>query len=564
MRFQLFRAHRASWARSALIFVFLSTGLQLPLAVGRSRAAEVIGVPSDAIAVARFRLADLWKSVPLRDLRALLLRAGPEAIRMFDERFVPAPSSIDQVTVCVRAPLGTKGPPVLTFLLTTSKAFDPEALVKRSLPGAQALQVAGTAYHVIGKTGFAVRVINDRTLLFGPTESVQATLENPPRMGGPLAEIVNQATAHKPIVSAVNVAALPPIPREGIPPQFTALLDAKLVTATVELDNDLRLDLSMEFPDAAKAQEGEKSVHAAIELARQGLAMVKGQMEAMAKGTGKAEPGALSELPEAVGGLFGLAFMQSYDDLLKNLPVERREATLHLSLEGSPTSLAAGPAGAGVAIGLLLPAVQKVREAANRVKDQNNLKQIALAMHNFHDANGHFPAAAICDKAGKPLLSWRVAILPYIEQNNLYRQFKLDEPWDSAHNLKLLDTMPATYALPSASGEGATSTHYRVFTGADAGFEYCKGRRFADITDGTSNTWMVVEAADPVPWTKPDELAYDRDKPVRRLGNFFAGGFNVAFMDGSVHFFPKPPAEKTMRAYITPAGGEVIPQEGGD
>jgi prepilin-type processing-associated H-X9-DG protein len=94
--------------------------------------------------------------------------------------------------------------------------------------------------------------------------------------------------------------------------------------------------------------------------------------------------------------------------------------------------------------------------------------------------------------------------------------------------------------------------------GAEAPFDLHKSRRIADIKDGTSNTWMVVETDEAVPWTKPDELAYDPKKPVPRLGNFFGGGFNAAFMDGSVHYFRRAPAERTLRALITHAGGEVI------
>src|SRR5207249_2796575 len=82
------------------------------------------------------------------------------------------------------------------------------------------------------------------------------------------------------------------------------------------------------------------------------------------------------------------------------------------------------------------------RIAGRRTVSQNNLKQIGLAMHNYHDTYRHFPPQALTDKNGKPLLSWRVAVLPFIEQDNLYRQFKLDEPWDSEHNRKLLERMP--------------------------------------------------------------------------------------------------------------------------
>ena len=117
-----------------------------------------------------------------------------------------------------------------------------------------------------------------------------------------------------------------------------------------------------------------------------------------------------------------------------------------------------------ILIGLLLPAVQKVREAAARASDANNLKQIGLAMHGFHDANGAFPPAAWGAKAqwdnkpdpdtGRPKaggLSWRVAILPYIEQQALYLRFKHDEPWDSPANKQLIPLMPKLYRAGGAT-----------------------------------------------------------------------------------------------------------------
>src|SRR5439155_1388856 len=120
-----------------------------------------------------------------------------------------------------------------------------------------------------------------------------------------------------------------------------------------------------------------------------------------------------------------------------------------------------------------------------------------------------FPAAAVYDKDGKAILSWRVLILPYIEQDRLYRKFRLNEPWDSPHNKKLLEMMPKTYAAPNAKGDPPYTTHYQVFVGPGAGFEGKRGLRIGDFTDGTSNTILVAEAARAVPWTKPEDLPYD-------------------------------------------------------
>ena len=223
--------------------------------------------------------------------------------------------------------------------------------------------------------------------------------------------------------------------------------------------------------------------------------------------------------------------------------------------------MAGATAYSAVAVGLLLPAVQRVREAAGRSQSLNNLKQLALAMHCHMDANGGFPPAAICDKAGRPLLSWRVAILPYIEHQALYAQFKLDEPWDSEHNKSLIPLLPKVYTdprLPPQPGK----TYYKVFTGGGAAFEIDKGARIIDITDGTSNTIMIVEGGDPVVWTKPEDIPYDPKRPLPKLEIPGLGSIVLAFCDGSVRQLNNGRlSEKNLRAAITKAGGEVLDQD---
>jgi hypothetical protein len=213
-----------------------------------------------------------------------------------------------------------------------------------------------------------------------------------------------------------------------------------------------------------------------------------------------------------------------------------------------------------IAIGMLLPAVSKVREAAQRMSSINNLKQIALAMHNYNSTYGAFPAAAICDKkTGKPLLSWRVAILQYIEEEALYKQFKMDEPWDSEHNLKLAKNMPKIYFHPKANKPGDDKTHYRLFYGKGATFELNKSTQLTNITDGTSNTLMVVEAEDPVVWTNPNDLAFDPTKALPKMLSI-DGKFSAAFCDGSVRTFKMPIDPEILKLLIQKNDGKLIPE----
>jgi hypothetical protein len=211
-------------------------------------------------------------------------------------------------------------------------------------------------------------------------------------------------------------------------------------------------------------------------------------------------------------------------------------------------------------VAFLAPALARVKMASRRAEGSNNLKQMALAMHNYHDAYKGFPAHASYDKQDRPLLSWRVHILPFIEQQDLYRQFHLDEPWDSEHNKKLIARMPQTYRSPSSKA-GPGKTVYLVPVGKDTIFPPGpKGLKISDIPDGTSNTLLIVEADDKhaVIWTRPDDLVVDPKQPLRGLGGKAAGRFLAAFADGSVRAIARTIDLDTLRALFTRNGGEAV------
>jgi hypothetical protein len=199
------------------------------------------------------------------------------------------------------------------------------------------------------------------------------------------------------------------------------------------------------------------------------------------------------------------------------------------------------------------------------MKFEKEMKEMAIAMINASDQNGnHMTPEAICDKDGKPLLSWRVAILPYLGRDDLYRQFNLDEPWDGPNNSRLIPQMPATYAHPfDRAGAARGQTYYRIFTGPNTPFPDPKPpfppgvspfRYPADFRHGSSNHILIVEAGDVVTWTKPDELPYDSAKLLPKLGGHLQDGFVVALGDGKARFIRSQISEETLRAVIDPAG----------
>jgi hypothetical protein len=224
----------------------------------------------------------------------------------------------------------------------------------------------------------------------------------------------------------------------------------------------------------------------------------------------------------------------------------------HSSLPGGGNIAAAAPIGAA----LLLPAVAKAREAARTAQETNALRQFALAALNNESATKMLPDD-IRGKDGKPLLSWRVRVLPYLEQQQLYNQFKLDEPWDSPNNRPLLDQMPVIYQSPS--GGPANKTRFLGFKGEHTLFPPEGKMQLRKITDGTSNTLLFVEVIPDkaVEWTKPADIDFDPAKPFAGLQSP-QGFFLAAFCDGSVQRLSLGIGDEAMKALVTPAGGEAV------
>src|SRR5262249_46497179 len=224
-----------------------------------------------------------------------------------------------------------------------------------------------------------------------------------------------------------------------------------------------------------------------------------------------------------------------------------------------------------------------VRGESNRQQSKNNLYQLGLAMHYYHDTNnclppaqGFAPGVGVPGGPGgfpgppgapgpRPKGSWRLLILPYIEHDNLYKMYNFNEPWDGPNNSKLLTMMPKVYELPGDKTAPPGHTYYQVFVSPPTAtphalFSTDPSERvsIARIPDGISNTLMIVEAATPVPWTKPDDIPFDPNGPAPRLGTHFNGGCNAVAADGMVHFLPGNLSPATLRALITPAGGAPL------
>lgn len=209
--------------------------------------------------------------------------------------------------------------------------------------------------------------------------------------------------------------------------------------------------------------------------------------------------------------------------------------------------------------------VQDARVTARRNSSTCHGKQLGLALHQYHSAHGTFPPAATRDTAGKPVLSWRVAILPYMEEHQLQNKFKMQEPWDSPDNRRLVPEQPVGYISPQASGQPPGETNFVAIVGPDTVITPA-GARLDSIKDGASKTIMVVELAGTgIAWSEPRDITIDEFIAAMRRSPSDAGlrplytGLVVSiFADGSVNFIPTDAPPDVVRALCTRNGGELV------
>ena len=554
------RRHRAAvWALAGCL-VSLAVGAVLALALLRpSRPApspeppadpglptDLALVPADAYGFLAIDLSAFRKSKGGRELGRLSARRLGGMLESSEEALGLRADQLQRVVLSLRrtADATSLAPPLVA--VTTASPYDRSRVLQALLPrheekrghrGAYFAPRAGAAPARRGLLAEGVLHFADgRTFLFGPEEEVRGLLAQPPRHHGGQWEAALRQAARKPLVVAGFYP--PDLLEHWIGPKFARdkrslkpLLAARTGVLTLELEGDrTRLGLVLDFPAQTPARLNQAAVEAALALLEKQLLRFLSTLAS----SGMLPPEGVEWWQALARGLSKPELSRKGSTVKATVAVGSEPATLLASLTGT---------------------VSSVRSAAAGLTRGNNLKHLAIGMLTFADSNGHLPSAALCDpRTGKPLLSWRVALLPYLDQQALYKEFKLDEPWDSPHNIKLLTRMPRLYAKPDAEGS-TTTTHYRVVVGKGTVFEPFGprppiGLRITDILDGTSNTLLIAEGAEAVPWTRPDELTYDPGGPLPRFRRDERGGFQAAMADGSVRFIPLSVGNETLRSLI--------------
>ncbi len=193
-----------------------------------------------------------------------------------------------------------------------------------------------------------------------------------------------------------------------------------------------------------------------------------------------------------------------------------------------------------------------------------NLCQLQLALLNYHEAYGTLPPAYVADATGRPMHSWRVLILPFIEETKLYNRYKFTEPWDGPNNIALLNSMPRIFACPTRSEDPTTLTSFVTISGPGTMFPGTHPVKLGDITDGPANTLMIAEVADvDIHWTAPVDLDVRsmsfgiNDPRSRGISSKHPGGAHICFGERRCFVHDGLSADM-LRTLITIAGGEGI------
>ncbi len=499
-------------------------------------------VPRDSIAVARLRPADLLSRPAFAAVKKSLLQQ-----KDLYALLGIAPDRIEQVTGFVLVNAAAPGRPMMGLpepsgiIVRLLDAADAPALLKALQPQPEQQEFAGVNY-VRGREGRGPICFqaDPRTVAISGREEIMRRMIVAGKIGASRAKWIDvwKAADHADMAILVNTAAF----REALKQSggisniaYSALWDdASTALLTVEYREKLTTSLSLTADNSQGQARIRDTLTALVTLFQNELSQDRSRFSQFSG-------------DEAA---FKLRADDMFDALLDSIKITwtERQVRADASLEADEVAAVAA---------VLLPAIGKARESSQRAQSINNMKQFGLAMYNYHETYKSFPPAVLYGPDGKTPYSWRVALLPFLGEAALYEQYKKDEPWDGPNNKQLIAKMPAVFRDPT-DPENSTSTSYFGMTGPSTVFSGKEGTSAVQITDGTSNTLLLVEAKRDIPWTKPEDIPYDKNLPLPKLGGHYPKNFIAALGDGSVHAFPENISEIMLRAMMTRDGGEVI------
>ena len=515
-------------------------------------------LPDDAAMFMHVKLGKLWNS-PLG--KAIQTKPTPEitkAIAELKTEYGLTPEMLETVTVAMRV-VDVTTQPLQQITIAFNKPYNRAmiaAQAKKELDDVLPSSYGGTdypEYKYDGKivtirassyTMYTLDLSDPKTIVYSTGMYNLATPVKPAKKDGPLSKMVALARNDDSIVTIGMDMGRRPIffqdaylPEESKP--FLPLFHCEIAWLNAKLsDNSISVESRFRAENPRKANEVERSLGMLRLLMINNIKEMRNEFQ---KDKELAQSGVVAVLESLLPRLSATT-----------IRIEGREVVLNGSFPTSINLQALAP--------LLLP--NDNSHARMEMRDSPlvfNLKQICLSMHTFSDYTGSLPTAATYNKRGKKLLSWRVQVLPYINEKKLYEKFHHDEPWDSEHNLKVMkeNPMPGVYTLTGKAKPGETETHIQAIVGKETAINPIVGQKLEEIQDGSSNTIVMGVAAKAVPWTKPADIEVDGKPNIKGLLRFENGVTQFGFGDGSVRSVKESVDPAALKAATTRNGGET-------
>ncbi|MCE9532757.1 MAG: DUF1559 domain-containing protein [Planctomycetes bacterium] len=484
-----------SW--TGLVLIFLSIG-SVP-----ARAAEVQPldyVPSNAAVFAHLRVGDLLDSPLYQNLRKT---SAKEIDGLFDEAYPTLGLRLDSVETATffypTMPMGPGDETTFVIIVSTRKPYDKVTLFKE-IRDKRKEQVKDGHFPLANK--LYLKFLDEKSFVV-LHEIHFEMFKKPPApqdKDGVVTEALKMARDKHHFAASIDFSKLPNELFTAAPPElqpFLPLLKAKTTAFFADLkEKDLQVGINLVTTDANAALDAERSFKLLMKLASDNLG------------------DAFKEEKPSENFRIALPLLKELERGINQVKTTRDGARL----DNLMTLKTDQPLG------------EVISKLVNRVRAAENETQS---------------------------LSWRVALLPQLGEENLYKQFRLDEPWDSEHNFALAKKMPKVFA--SSAKKSEIDTHFRLFHSNGAVFDLIQPRQLTEIKDGASNTIMVVESAESSPWTKPDDFEFEEKLAIEKLIRFTDGKTSALFADGSVRTVKKGLGDKTWRLLIQRDDGEVLP-----
>jgi Protein of unknown function (DUF1559) len=537
-------------------------------AVGAELPAVLAAVPGDAAGFVAIDVRGILDSPLCDDVRFALGAVTPAELAAFAKKSPLDPAIIDRAVIVfpnqatLMEPVPSAFPTAVSALaiIGCSKPFDPTVLNASFYTAGRPKSYRGRLYQFDEDTWSGLLVLpGNRAFVVGAEDSLVWLIDRLEQGldSGPLAPARAEAVGHAIFVAVNPAAAAQQAP--GIPPPLQPLVEAQRICLSIDIGNRIRGRLEAHYADESGAERGDQAIKALIEMGRGGLKQAE---RFLLLAMDEAAPNGrtdVSVLPQRTAALVGLGVVRRVDEALAKSPPERKETVIRYAVElpfANVSPMMISGVAAITALGRSANATfqsvgSSIGGPGGPAPQEARLKKLAAAFDAYYAEHGHYPPAMTVAKDGSPLLSWRVALLPYLGEKKLFEEFRQNEPWDSLHNKKLIARMPIVFNKQLSFPDKNGRTNTMVATGPGALFDGAEGKKRP--AGGVPILALEPDSVKYAWWTKPSDLPFARGKPPAVFHNYEFSACWAVFTDGTTKQLRKKEDEKRLPELISPS-----------